>query len=169
MVGSNVKVRGPPLTVEPCAALAVHVMLTGLPASVTSSLNVISTFALSGTWVAPFDGLVAVTLGAASTGGPPQGVPPFELPGVAGPSVKSTAFWSVSQPSGTAADAHVRRGVVVGGRSRGALEVARHLTLVGHRIDDRAADDDRHRIRVDPFWIRSLFAPKSRSHSGTVA
>ena len=78
-------------------------MVTAPAATSTGSLNVIVTSLASATWVAPLPGLVPVTDGAASAGGPPHGVPPFDAPGVIAARPKSFALLSVSQPSGVRA------------------------------------------------------------------
>src|SRR5436190_1184855 len=65
--GSTVHVVGPPLTVTVCAPVLTQLMVTELLVMVTGSLNVTERFVFVATFVEPFVGVTAVTLGAAST------------------------------------------------------------------------------------------------------
>src|SRR5436190_877854 len=65
--GSTVHVVGPPLTVTVCAPVWTQLMVTELLVMVTGSLNVTERFVFVATFVEPFVGVTAVTLGAAST------------------------------------------------------------------------------------------------------
>src|SRR5436190_6815327 len=64
--GSTVHVVGPPLTVTVCAPVLTQLMVTELLVMVTGSLNVTERFVFVATFVEPFVGVTAVTLGAAS-------------------------------------------------------------------------------------------------------
>src|SRR5919204_5033037 len=66
LVGSSVKVVGPPLTVALWPSLVPHEIEYQLPVTSTGSLNVIETFELTATPVAPFAGVVLATPGAVS-------------------------------------------------------------------------------------------------------
>ena len=92
---------GPPLTSAACGPLDAHEIANAVGVTATSSLNVITTFASSATsfWLA--SGVVSVTVGAGSAGGPPHGMPPLAAPGVEATRTKSTLLSFVSQPSGT--------------------------------------------------------------------
>src|SRR5919199_5877368 len=68
LVGSSVKVVGPPLTVALWPSLVPHEIEYQLPATSTGSLNVIEMFALTETSVAPLAGVVLATDGAVSLG-----------------------------------------------------------------------------------------------------
>ena len=72
------------MTAASCGPLDAHEIANAVGVTATSSLNVTATFASSATsfWLA--SGVVSVTVGAASAGGPPHGIPPLAAPGVDG-------------------------------------------------------------------------------------
>jgi hypothetical protein len=91
--GSSVNVVGPPLAVAVCDPLVEHEIEYQAPVTSTASLNVIEMFALTATSLAPFDGVVLVTLGGSS-----RQLPNGEavLRGFGPPTVKSAALLFVS-------------------------------------------------------------------------
>ncbi len=74
-----------------------HAIENASTSALTGSLKPTITFAFVATPVAPFEGVVEVTLGASSGGGVPHGAAAVaELRGAGSPAVKSVAFESVS-------------------------------------------------------------------------
>src|SRR5919201_53054 len=92
--GSRVNVVGPPLTVALCPSLVPHEIEYQLPVTSTGSLNVIETFELTGTSVAPFAGVVLATPGAVSAVQLKVGL--RRLRGFGAPTAKSAELLSVS-------------------------------------------------------------------------
>ena len=90
VVGSSVKVVGPPETVAECPSLVPHEIENQLPLTLTGSLKVIVTLLSTAMSAAPFAGVVAATNGAAS----------WLFRGFGAPTVKSAAllFVSVAPP-----------------------------------------------------------------------
>src|SRR5262245_51525132 len=85
--GSSVKLCRPPATDAACRPLDTQAMLNQEPLAVTGSLKLTVMFAPGETFVAPFAGLVPVTVGGRSSAGQA-----FVVPGVLVRRPRSTLF-----------------------------------------------------------------------------
>src|SRR5437763_9087545 len=94
VVGSSVKVTGPPETVALWLPLVAHEIEYQPSTAFTGSLKVIEMFESTATFVAPFAGVVLATVGAVSPLQLKVGERRFR--GVGAPATKSLALLSVS-------------------------------------------------------------------------